>query len=110
MLGLSNSLRIQDFSKAIQRLLIVYSLHLDTRSSPPDAKWRDLIKTVRLVTTNILNVFALANQKLRADKRDASNQEVLRYWKYAEQLTVNSEQLSVISQKGRYFMELMKSW
>ena len=100
LLGLSNSLRIQDFSKAIQRLLIVYSLHLDTRSSPPDAKWRDLIKTVRLVTTNILNVFALANQKLRADKRDASNQEVLRYWKYAEQLSVSDE-------KGRYLMELM---
>ncbi len=100
LLGLSNSLRIQDFQKAIQRLLIVYSLHLDTRSSPPDAKWRDLIKTVRLVTTNVLNVFALANQKLRSDKRDASSQEVFRYWKYAEQLTVNSEQ-------GRYLMKLM---
>ncbi|MGB3651610.1 MAG: type I-D CRISPR-associated protein Cas10d/Csc3 [Rivularia sp. (in: cyanobacteria)] len=100
LLGLSNSLRIQDFQKAIQRLLIVYSLHLDTRSSPPDAKWRDLIKTVRLVTTNVLNVFSLANQKLRSDKRDASSQEVFRYWKYAEQLTVNSEQ-------GRYLMKLM---
>ena len=88
-------------------MLIVYSLHLDTRSSPPDAKWRDLIKTVRLVTTNVLNVFSLANQKLRADKRDASSQEVFRYWKYAEELTVSSEQLSVIN-GGEYLMNFIE--
>ncbi|BAZ49563.1 CRISPR-associated protein Csc3 [Nostoc sp. NIES-4103] len=38
LLGLSNSLRIQDFENAMQQLLFAYSLHLDTRSSPPDAK------------------------------------------------------------------------
>ncbi|MEL6462463.1 MAG: type I-D CRISPR-associated protein Cas10d/Csc3 [Cyanobacteria bacterium J06621_15] len=108
LLGLSTSLRIQDFSPAIQRLLLVYSLHLDTRSSRKDYKWRDLVKTVRLITTNVLNIFVLANQKLRADKRDASSQEVLRYWKYAEQLSMNNYQLSIINKKGRYLMKLMK--
>lgn len=85
LLGLSNSLRIQDFQNAMQRLLFAYSLHLDTRSSPPDAKWRDLIKTVREVTTNVLNIFTLANEGLRRDKRDIpSKEEVKRYWQYAQ--------------------------
>ncbi len=85
LLGLSNSLRIQDFENAMQRLLIAYSLHLDTRSSPPDAKWRDLIKTVREVTTNVLNIFCLAEEGLRRDKRDIPRQEeVKRYWQYAQ--------------------------
>ncbi|GAA6620242.1 type I-D CRISPR-associated protein Cas10d/Csc3 [Scytonema sp. NUACC26] len=85
LLGLSNSLRIQDFQNAMQRLLIAYSLHLDTRSSPPDAKWRDLIKTVREVTTNVLNIFCLAAEGLRRDKRDIpSQEEVKRYWQYAQ--------------------------
>ncbi len=39
LLGSSNSLQIQDFENAMQRLLIAYSLHLYARSSPPDAKW-----------------------------------------------------------------------
>lgn len=85
LLGLSNSLRIQDFETAMQRLLIAYSLHLETRSSPPDAKWRDLIKTVREVSTNILNIFSLAQEGLRRDKREApSKEEVKRYWNYAQ--------------------------
>lgn len=88
LLGLSNSLRIQDFENAMQRLLIAYSLHLDTRSSPPDAKWRDLIKTVREVTTNVLNIFSLATEGLRRDKGDKrdipSQEEVKRYWQYAQ--------------------------
>ena len=100
VLGLKTDLRLQELEQTLQRLLIAYSLHLETRSSPPDAKWQAFNGTVREVTTNVLNVFALANQKLRADKRDASSQEVFRYWKYAEELTVNSEQ-------GRYLMKLM---
>ncbi|WP_088240873.1 type I-D CRISPR-associated protein Cas10d/Csc3 [Calothrix rhizosoleniae] len=108
LLGLSTSLRIQDFETAIQRLLIAYSLHLDTRSSPPDGKWRDFIKTVREVTTNILNVFALANQKLRADNRDVSNKEVYRYWEYAQILSMNHlEDKYTNSDGGRYLMSLI---
>ncbi|MFK0731447.1 MAG: type I-D CRISPR-associated protein Cas10d/Csc3 [Gloeotrichia echinulata GP01] len=85
LLGLSNSLRIQDFENAMERLLIAYSLHLDTRSSRLDAKWRDLIKTVREVTTNVLNIFSLATEGLRRDKRDIpSQEEVKRYWQYAQ--------------------------
>ncbi|MBF2066226.1 MAG: type I-D CRISPR-associated protein Cas10d/Csc3 [Calothrix sp. C42_A2020_038] len=85
LLGLSNSLRIQDFETAMQRLLIAYSLHLETRSSPPDAKWGDLIKTVREVSTNILNIFSLAQEGLRRDKRETPRkEEVKRYWNYAQ--------------------------
>ncbi|KST66746.1 type I-D CRISPR-associated protein Cas10d/Csc3 [Mastigocoleus testarum] len=86
LLGLSTSLRIQDLQKAIQKLLIAYSLNLDTRSSSKDPKWRDLIKTVREITTNVLNIFALANQGLRRNdsKRNPTSEEIQRYWKYAQ--------------------------
>lgn len=106
LLGLPNSLRIQDFENAIQRLLFAYSLHLDTRSSPPDAKWRDLIKTVREVTTNVLNIFSLATEGLRRDKRDIpSQEEVKRYWRYA-QLWVKQD--SSETNKGVYLMKLIE--
>ncbi len=108
LLGLSNSLRIQNFENAMQRLLIAYSLHLDTRSSPPDAKWRDLIKTVREVTTNVLNIFCLATEALRRDKpkRDIpSQEEVKRYWQYAQFWVKqdNSEK-----NQGVYLMKLIE--
>ena len=106
LLGLSNSLRIQDFENAMQRLLFAYSLHLDTRSSPPDAKWRDLIKTVREVTTNVLNIFCLATEGLRRDKRDIpSQEEVKRYWRYA-QLWVKQD--SSVKNQGTYIMKLIE--
>ena len=86
ILGLKTDLRLQELEKTLKRLLIAYSLHLDTRSSPPDAKWRDLIKTVREITTNVLNIFALANQGLRRNdsKRNPTSEEIQRYWKYAQ--------------------------
>lgn len=85
LLNLPTSLRIQDLSEALERLLVAYSLHLDSRSSPPDARWRALIGTVRNVTTNVLNVFALANEGLRRDKRERPTlDEVQRYWNYAQ--------------------------
>jgi CRISPR-associated protein Csc3 len=106
LLGLSNALRIQDFENAMQRLLIAYSLHLDTRSSPPDAKWRDLIKTVREVTTNVLNIFCLAEEGLRRDKRDIPRQEeVKRYWKYAQTWV---KQDNSATNQGAYLMKLME--
>ena len=112
LLGLSNALRIQDFQNAMQRLLIAYSLHLDTRSSPPDAKWRDLIKTVREVTTNVLNIFCLAAEGLRRDKRDIPSQhEVQRYWQYA-QIWVGSDHNVVQNDSpkdgGIYVMKLIE--
>lgn len=106
LLGLSNSLRIQDFENAMQRLLIAYSLHLDTRSSHRDSKWRDLIKTVREVTTNVLNIFALAQEGLRRDKRDnPTTEEVKRYWQYA-QLWVKQDPSK--TNKGVYLMTLIE--
>ncbi|AKG21544.1 type I-D CRISPR-associated protein Cas10d/Csc3 [Calothrix sp. 336/3] len=105
LLGISNSLRIQDFERAMQRLLIAYSLHLDTRSSPPDSKWRDLIKTVREVTTNVLNIFSMATAKLREDKREPSNEEIYRYWEYANKWI---EQDKSHGDRGAYIMELIE--
>jgi CRISPR-associated protein Csc3 len=112
LLGLSNALRIQDFQHAMQQLLIAYSLHLETRSSPPDAKWRDLIKTVREVTTNVLNIFCLAAEGLRRDQREIPSQdEVKRYWQYA-QIWVESEnnvvQNDLQKEGGIYLMKLME--
>ncbi|MGJ5672438.1 MAG: type I-D CRISPR-associated protein Cas10d/Csc3 [Nostochopsis sp.] len=104
LLELSNSVRIQDFENAMQRLLFAYSLHLDTRSSPPDAKWRDLIKTVREITTNVLNIFVLATEGLRRDKRDIPSQdEVKRYWQYA-QVWVKKDNLA--TNQGAYIMQI----
>ncbi|GAB1539695.1 hypothetical protein NUACC21_23620 [Scytonema sp. NUACC21] len=111
LLGLSNSLRIQDFQNAMQRLLIAYSLHLETRSSPPDAKWRDLIKTVREVTTNVLNIFCLAAEGLRRDKRDIpSQEEVRRYWQYAQTWVGSHSKLQENSKQngGIYLMKLIE--
>ncbi|MBR8833507.1 MAG: type I-D CRISPR-associated protein Cas10d/Csc3 [Stigonema ocellatum SAG 48.90 = DSM 106950] len=112
LLGLSNALRIQDFHNAMQRLLIAYSLHLDTRSSPPEAKWRDLIKTVREVTTNVLNIFCLAAEGLRRDNREIPSQdEVKRYWQYAEKwVGSDNNVVQNNSQKdgGIYLMKLIE--
>ncbi len=106
LLGLPNSLRIHHFENAMQRLLIAYSLHLDTRSSAPDAKWRDLIKTVREVTTNVLNIFSLAQERLRRDQRDNPHKdEVQRYWQYA-QLWVKQDQAQ--PNQGVYIMTLIE--
>jgi CRISPR-associated protein Csc3 len=43
------------------------------------------------VTTDVLNVFAIANEGLRRDKRDPTAEEVRRYWKYA-QIWVKAEE------------------
>jgi len=112
LLNLPTSLRIQDLSKGLERLLIAYSLHLDSRSCPPDARWRSLIGTVREVTTNVLNVFALALEGLRRDKRERpSSEEVQRYWKYAQVwLGVNDENSTEETQTegGIYLMKLIE--
>lgn len=107
LLGLSTSLRIQDFPGAMQRLLTAYCLHLDTQSSRKDEKWRDLIKTVREVTTNVLNVFTLASEGLRRDKRDRPTpEEVQRYWKYAQIWVEIDNEKQDVEKQGGYLMEL----
>ncbi|MFW6296028.1 MAG: type I-D CRISPR-associated protein Cas10d/Csc3 [Halothece sp.] len=83
LLGLDSSLRLQQIEPALQRLLTIYSLHLDNRSNPPDARWQALNGTVREVMTDVLNVFAIAQQGLRKHKREPSSQEVQDYWKFA---------------------------
>jgi len=87
LLRLKTDLRLQELEQALNRLLVAYSLHLDTRSSPPDARWQAFNSTVREVMTDVLNIFALATEKLREDKREATPVEVQGYWKYAQILS-----------------------
>jgi CRISPR-associated protein Csc3 len=112
LLSLPTSLRIQDLSNGLKRLLIAYSLHLDSRSTRQDERWRALIGTVREVTTNILNVFALANEGLRRDKRERPiSEEVQRYWNYAQVwLGVNDENSTkeTKTEGGIYLMKLIE--
>ena len=84
LLGLKTDLRLQELAQALKRLLVAYSLHLDSRSNPPDARWQAFNGTVREVMTDVLNIFALANEKLREDKREATAEDVKRYWEYAQ--------------------------
>lgn len=112
LLELPTSLRIQDLSHALNRLLVAYSLHLDSRSNRQDERWRSLIGTVREITTNVLNVFTLANEGLRRDKRERpSTEEVQRYWKYAQiWIGADDENLSdeVKTEGGIYLMQLIQ--
>ncbi|ACK70148.1 CRISPR-associated protein Csc3 [Gloeothece citriformis PCC 7424] len=84
LLGLSSNLRLQEIQPALTKLLIVYSLHLDNRSNPPDERWQALNSTVREVMTDVLNIFAIANEGLRNKKRDPYSEEVERYWQFAQ--------------------------
>jgi len=78
--------RVQNLAEVLNRLMVGYSLHLDSRSAPPDARWRALNGTVREITTDVLNIFSLAEEGLRRDgsKRDPTADEIERYWKYAQ--------------------------
>ncbi|MBD3562900.1 type I-D CRISPR-associated protein Cas10d/Csc3, partial [Planktothrix sp. FACHB-1355] len=84
LLGLDSSLRLDNLQNALERLLIAYSIHLDNRSAKPDARWQAFNGTVRDLATDVLNVFAIANESLRRDKREPSPKEVDRYWKFAQ--------------------------
>ncbi len=95
LLGLPTSLRIQEISPAIQRLLVAYCLHLDSRSKGQDERWQALNGTVREVMTDVLNVFTLANEGLRRDGRDSpTSKEVKTHWKYAEILSEGDTSMS----------------
>lgn len=84
MLGISPNLRLQELSPALERLLTTYSIHLEYRSSPPDARWQALNGTARDLVTDVLNVFAIANEGFRESKREPTQEDVKRIWKYAQ--------------------------
>jgi CRISPR-associated protein Csc3 len=88
--------RIQDLSDVLDRLLIVYSLHLDTQAAPPDPRWRSLPGTVRQIATDVLNIFQLANQGIRSNesKRNPSADEIKRYWRYADQWSQGDQEMT----------------
>ncbi len=100
LLGLPKSLRIQQLKPALDKLLIAYSIHLDTRSSPPDARWQAFNSTTQELKSDVLNIFALAFEGLRRDRRDnLSPQETNRYITYAKKWSqgdlLMTEKLSV---------------
>ncbi|MFM6306810.1 MAG: hypothetical protein ACKPGB_00765, partial [Dolichospermum sp.] len=52
----------------------------------PDERWNALNGTVRDVVTDVLNIFAIANEGLRRNNhQNHTREEIKRYWKYAEQ-------------------------
>lgn len=84
LLSINPNLRLQNLYPALQRLLTAYSIHLECRSSPPDARWQALNGTARDLTTDVLNVFAIANEGFRESKREPSQEDVKRIWQYAQ--------------------------
>jgi CRISPR-associated protein Csc3 len=79
--------RVQNLADHLNRLMVAYFLHLDSRSDPPDARWRKLNDSIQKIVTNVLNVFSLAEEGLRRDshssKRKPTEDEINRYWSYA---------------------------
>ena len=73
LLGLPSSLRLDELEKALERLLIAYTIHLECAGAPPDPRWRSFPNTVREMTTNVLNIFRLADSHYAQ-----------RYWHYAQ--------------------------
>jgi len=84
LLNTSPSLRLDEVENALTRLLIVYSLHLDNRSKKPDARWQALNGTVRDLVTDVLNIFAIADEGFRNTKKEPGTEDVKRIWNYAQ--------------------------
>ncbi|MFM6277670.1 MAG: type I-D CRISPR-associated protein Cas10d/Csc3, partial [Dolichospermum sp.] len=84
LLHTSSNVRIQELSPALNRLLIIYSLHLDNRSKKPDARWNALTGTVRDLVTDVLNIFAIADEGFRNTKKEPGTEDVKRIWNYAQ--------------------------
>ena len=84
LLSLDSSIRLDGLETALKRLLIAYSIHLDNRSAKPDARWQAFNGTVRDLATNVLNIFAIANEGFRRDKREPYGNEIDRYWQFAQ--------------------------
>ncbi|MEH2295180.1 type I-D CRISPR-associated protein Cas10d/Csc3 [Nostoc sp.] len=84
LLGVNPCLRLQDLAPALEKLLVTYSLHLECRSSRRKDRWQALNGTVRDLATDVLNVFAIANEGFRESKREPSKEDVKRIWNYAQ--------------------------
>lgn len=76
--------RIQRIDDFLERLMLIYSVHLDTQSEAPDPRWRAIPDTARQLMSNVLNLFALKESDCRKRKRDPTQAETKRYWHYAQ--------------------------
>jgi CRISPR-associated protein Csc3 len=88
--------RIQDLTEVLDRVLTLYSLHLDTQATPPDARWRSLPGTARQIATDVLNIFQLANEGLRTNdsKRNPSPDDINKYWGYAQKWSQGDDEMT----------------
>lgn len=93
LLNTSPSLRLDEVENALTRLLIVYSLHLDNRSKKPDARWQALNGTVRDLVTDVLNIFAIADEGFRNTKKEPGTEDVKRIWNYAQTWVKGDKQM-----------------
>ncbi|MFN7529250.1 MAG: type I-D CRISPR-associated protein Cas10d/Csc3, partial [Dolichospermum sp.] len=93
LLNTSPSLRLDEVENALTRLLIVYSLHLDNRSKKPDARWQALNGTVRDLVTDVLNIFAIADEGFRNTKKEPGPEDVKRIWNYAQTWVKGDKQM-----------------
>jgi CRISPR-associated protein Csc3 len=82
--GLPPSIRLQELESAWQKLLTAYTLHMDNRGKKPDARWQAFNGTVRDLSTDVLNVFAIANEGLRKASREPPIKEVNQVYNHAE--------------------------
>ncbi|MEL7070577.1 MAG: type I-D CRISPR-associated protein Cas10d/Csc3 [Cyanobacteria bacterium J06581_3] len=78
--------RIQQIDDFIQRLLILYSTHLESQADKPDPRWRALPDTTRQLMSDPLNIFSLKEKGCRKQKRDPTRTEAAQYWHYAQLL------------------------
>ena len=108
LLQSSSDVRIQDLEPFLNRLLAAYVLHLDNRSNPPDARWQAFNGTVREIATDVLNVFAIAQEGLRRDNSEPlSQKKVNRYWYFAE---IFAQGDSIMQDKLRITKQLVEEY
>lgn len=93
--------RVQRLDRLLNRFLIACSIHLDCEGDLPDPRdpmnsrrdphWRRFSGTAREITTNVLNIFSLADSHFRDTKQDPTAEEAQLYWIYAQQWAKGDE-------------------
>ncbi|MBE9041410.1 type I-D CRISPR-associated protein Cas10d/Csc3 [Oscillatoriales cyanobacterium LEGE 11467] len=109
-LYLPNTLRVREFDRTLTILLAIYSLHLDSQGKigpKRNPRWQALNNTVREVITDVLNVFVLAQKKFRAEKRNPNDEEVCRYWKFANILTLDKKEMT---EKLKFTQQIVREY
>ena len=117
VLRIPDSLHLEELSRSkihkindwLERLLIAYSIHLDSKADAPDPRWRALPDTVRQIMSDVLNIFSLAEVGCRKRKRDPTPPEVRRYWEYGKRWSngdlVMTKKLAIVKQLAEEYRQ-----